>query len=208
MKIRPGRKRGNLAVELEPNDSRLLERAVAPSEPEVFGIRIRKILVPIDFSDCSKRALRSAVAFAKQYGAEITLLSVVPDERTSFEYGEVEFLSLQKWRHERYERELRKVVDEIHADVPVHFLVRAGRPFEEIVRAARSLNADVIVISTHGHRSAFASTLGSTSEKVIRYAPCPVIVVREKGPDLVPEARHERENPQAAPQPVANQPPV
>lgn len=194
MKIRPGHKRGSLAVELEPNDARLFERAVSPSEPDAFGIKIRKILVPIDFSDCSKRALRSAVAFAKQYGAEITLLSVVPDERTSFEYGEVEFLSLQKWRHERYERELRKVIEAIDAGLPIHFLVRAGKPFEEIVCAARSLNADVIIISTHGQKNGFASTLGSTAEKVIRYAPCPVIVVREKGSDLVPGALDECES--------------
>jgi nucleotide-binding universal stress UspA family protein len=68
--------------------------------------------------------------------------------------------------------------------VPIHFQVRAGRPFQEIVAAARSLNADVIVISTHGQRGPVPSTLGSTTEKVIRHAPCPVIVVREKGRDL------------------------
>jgi nucleotide-binding universal stress UspA family protein len=199
MKIRPGHKKGSLAVELNPNDTRLFEGTASTSEPEAFGIKIRKILVPIDFSDCSKRALRSAIAFAKQYRAEITLLSVVPDERTVFEYGEPEFLSLEKSRQERYERELRKLIDTTKAGVPLHFLVRTGRPFSEIVGAARTLNADVIVISTHGQEGTSSSILGSTTEKVIRHAPCPVIVVREKGRDLVSASPVESDKPETIP---------
>lgn len=203
MRIRRGHKRGSLAVELEANDARLFETAASPSQTDAFGIRIKTILVPIDFSDCSKRALRSAVAFAKQYGANITLLAVVPDERTSFEYGEAEFLSLQKWRMERYERELQGLIDTLGAGVPIHFQVRAGRPFQEIVDAARSLNADVIVISTHGQRGPVPSTLGSTTEKVIRHAPCPVIVVREKGRDLARGEAGDREMPESPSYPIA-----
>lgn len=206
MKIESDHKKRTPAVELKPKETRLLNMAPSPSKPEAFGIKIKKILVPIDFSDCSKRALHSAIGFARQYGAEITLLAVVPDERTSFDYGEAEYVSWLERRQEGYERELRKLIDTMNVDVPLHPLVKTGRPFQEIVCAAKSLNADVIVISTHSERGLFSATLGSTTERVIRYASCPVIVVREKGRDLVSASSAECKNPETMSKPAASKP--
>ena len=58
--------------------------------------------------------------------------------------------------------------------------VSVGRPFQEITDAARNLKVDLIVIATHGYTGLKHTVLGSTAERVVRYAPCPVLTVREK----------------------------
>ena len=59
-------------------------------------------------------------------------------------------------------------------------LVRVGRSFHEIATAARSRKADLIIISTHGYTGVKHALLGSTTERVVRHAPCPVLVVRQR----------------------------
>jgi nucleotide-binding universal stress UspA family protein len=59
-------------------------------------------------------------------------------------------------------------------------LVRFGRSFHEITEAARNRKADLIIISTHGYTGLKHAVLGSTTERVVRYAPCPVLVVRQR----------------------------
>lgn len=68
-------------------------------------------------------------------------------------------------------------------DVPVRTATRTGRAYDEIAAAARDENADLIVISTHGYTGLKHVLLGSTTERVVRHAPCPVLVIRQ----------HERE---------------
>jgi nucleotide-binding universal stress UspA family protein len=67
-------------------------------------------------------------------------------------------------------------------DVPVQTLVRTGTPFREITETARSLGADMIVLTTHGYTGLMHGLLGSTAERIVRYADCPVLVVREPRP--------------------------
>jgi nucleotide-binding universal stress UspA family protein len=62
----------------------------------------------------------------------------------------------------------------------VQFMVRDGKPFLEIIRAAEELNADLIVMSSHGHSRIAEIILGSTTDRVVQKAPCSVLVVREK----------------------------
>jgi len=64
-------------------------------------------------------------------------------------------------------------------------LVRFGKPFQEICDAARGLKVDLIVISTHGYTGLKHAVLGSTAERVVRHAPCPVLVVREQEHEFV-----------------------
>jgi nucleotide-binding universal stress UspA family protein len=66
-----------------------------------------------------------------------------------------------------------------------HPLVRKGRPHREIVEAARTLKVDLIVISTHGYTGVNRALLGSVTERVVREAPCPVLVVREREHDFI-----------------------
>ena len=180
MKFKKSPRKGNLLVELEPGNTRLINNLNGPIT------ELKKLLVPIDFSDCSKHALKYAIAFAKQFDAEITLLAVVADTHTSFEYNNLDFAEFQEKRQQQYKHELTKLADQQLGKIRCKILVRSGKPFEEIISVAKDSDQDLIVISTHGHMGKTHVELGSTTERVIRYATCPVLVVRPREREFVP----------------------
>ena len=104
------------------------------------------------------------------------------------EYGGIDYASLTKEMRESADRELATLaVDEIRGVVPSDTVVRAGSPAGEIVSIAKTLPADLIVISTHG-RTGFKHVLvGSVAERVVQTAPCPVLVVREQEREILPD---------------------
>ena len=179
MKFKKSPTKGNLIIELEPGNTRLINQINGPITA------LKELLVPVDFSDCSKYALRYALAFAKQFEANITLLSVVPDDSTSFEYQSPEYAELVEARKTRYASELKKLSATL-GKVKCKNFVRVGKPFQEIVLAAKELDSDLILISTHGQMSMPKVELGSTAERVVRHAPCPVLVVRQKERSFAP----------------------
>ncbi|MEK7684409.1 MAG: universal stress protein [Verrucomicrobiota bacterium] len=186
MKIKPADKPGSVVVEVGPKDSQLLAPESAANQPPLPLIHLRKILVPIDFSDCSKQALKYAIAFAKQFRAAVTLLTVAPVFYTFSEFGLVDVPGLEKEREQQCQEQLKKLADqELHNEVPIQTAVRSGQPFQEIVEAAKDLEMDLIIIATHGHTGLTHVLLGSTAERVIRYAPCPVLVVQPKEHEFV-----------------------
>ena len=69
--------------------------------------------------------------------------------------------------------------------VPSQAILREGNPSVEVVRAATELGSDLIILSTHGHTGLAHVLLGSTAERVVRYAPCPVLVVREREHEFI-----------------------
>ncbi|MBI3869831.1 MAG: universal stress protein [Verrucomicrobia bacterium] len=141
---------------------------------------IKSILVPIDFSDCSKKALQYALPLAKEHQASLTLLYVVPPVYGAGEYGGFDYAQWEAGMIAGGEKELAKlVVDGVRGEVPADTLVRAGSPAREIIETARSLPADLIVIATHGRTGLKHVLLGSVAERVVREAPCPVLVVRK-----------------------------
>jgi nucleotide-binding universal stress UspA family protein len=170
MKIKPTSKTRGVLVELGPEETQIPGQSLA-SAP-IF--KLQKILVPIDFSDCSKKALAYAIPFARHFGAELNLLHVVepfpavpemaPYDAETIEEGRLELEALQKSPGDA---------------VPCTTLVRNGAPPSKITSAARELDADLIVISTHGRKGLSRVFLGSTAERVVRSAPCPVLIVRE-----------------------------
>ena len=83
------------------------------------------------------------------------------------------------------ERLARLAQEQVPAQFRANTLVRVGKPYHEITSAARELNIDLIVISTHGYTGLKHVVLGSTAERVIRHAPCPVLTVREREHDFV-----------------------
>ncbi len=146
-------------------------------EPE-----IKKILVPIDFSDYSKSALRYAVNFVKQFNSELILIYVVepviypPD----FSMGQIAIPSVDLEMDKRAAEELNKLAKkEIPGEIRVKFLVKTGKPFIEIIETASEEDIDLIIIATHGHTGVEHILFGSTAEKVVRKAPCPVLTLRE-----------------------------
>lgn len=176
MKIKPTSRMGGVTVELGPQEGQIPAQTVK-SAP-IF--KVQRILVPVDFSDCSNKALQYAIPFAKQFGAELVLLHVVQPYPAVPEIGPVEVETIQDGRREL--DALRQTVPEaIRSSVSL----RTGDPSLEITRTAAELAADLIIISTHGHKGLTRMLLGSTTEKVVRRAPCPVLIVRESEREFI-----------------------
>ena len=144
--------------------------------------QIKKILVPIDFSDYSKNALKYAAQFAKQFNAKIYLIYVVEPMiyPADFSMGQVAIPSTDIDLHSRAEEELKKLSKEIvNGNSKVEVLTKTGKPFVEIIESASANDIDLIIIATHGHTGVEHLLFGSTAEKVVRKAPCPVLTLRE-----------------------------
>lgn len=142
---------------------------------------IKNILVPIDFSDYSKNALKYAVEFAKKFSAKLFLIYVVEPiiYPADFSMGQVAIPSTDIDIQNRAEEELKKLADEIQTDAQVEIIIKTGKPFVEINETAREKDIDLIIIATHGHTGVEHLLFGSTAEKVVRKAPCPVLTLRE-----------------------------
>ena len=185
MKARPTRHAGEIILEVKSGDELLLAPEKVPAAP---ALKIKQILVPIDFSECSKKGLRYAIALAREHKAAITLAYVVPGISMLGEYGGIDYASLNKEMRESADRELATLaVDEIRGVVPSDTAVRTGSPAGEIVSIAKTLPADLIVISTHGRTGLKHALLGSVAERVVQTAMCPVLVVRESEREILPD---------------------
>jgi universal stress protein A len=150
-------------------------------------LRLKKILVPTDFSETSKKAVQYAMRFAEQFGCQIVLLYVV--EPATPLVGAP--LAVEGFTDEdefsMAEKDLAALVAGLHTHaVPsVSSFVRIGHAPNEITKAAKDLDVDLIIIGTHGYTSWRHLCIGSTAERVVRTAPCPVLVVREKEHEFV-----------------------
>lgn len=150
-------------------------------------IAIKRILAPTDFSPASKKALKYAVRFARDYGSELTVLHVV-EPATSSSFEEVpEAPAFSKAKMADAEGRLRTLVKSLPSASPpgVRPAIRLGVAAHEIVEVAKELDADLIVIATRGYAGWERLVIGSTTARVARAAPCPVLVVREKEHDFV-----------------------
>lgn len=143
---------------------------------------INKVLVPVDFSDYSKSSLRYAVNFAKYFNADIYLVYVVepmvypPD----FSMGQIAIPSVDVEMDKRATEELSNLAKkEIPPDLKSKVIVKTGKPYVEIIETAKEEDIDLIIIATHGHTGIEHVLFGSTAEKVVRKAPCPVLTLRE-----------------------------
>jgi len=179
MKAKPTKHSGEVVLELNRRDEPLM--AAASSSATMSPFRLKRILVPIDFSDCAKKALQYAIPLAKEHEAAITLLYVVPTSYAIGEYGGIDYASLEADMRASGDKQLSALaVDEVRGEVSADTLIRTGTAAAEIIEVARSLPADLIVVSTHGRTGLKHVFLGSVTEHVIRHAPCPVLVVRER----------------------------
>ena len=180
MKIRAARRSQDVVVEMEPRNSALPPISV----PDV---NLKTILVPIDFSAQSKKAMEYALSFAKQFNAEVLLLHVI--ELTPLPAPPltvVEDEATQAAVHENAAKELAAWRDEISSQAAVKASVRSGiSPHAEIINAAAEGNVDLIILGTHGRTGLAHFLIGGTAERVVRHAPCPVLVVREREHDFV-----------------------
>jgi nucleotide-binding universal stress UspA family protein len=148
-------------------------------------MRLDRILVPTDFSECAAQAIEYASEFAIRFNAKLQVLHVVPEPVTPYTSG----IPLPK---EAMHPEIPAAKELDSLQVPrsdeIPHLERAiemGVPFVEIVRHARQKNIDLIVIGTHGRTGLDQMLMGSVAEKVVRKAPCPVLTVRPEGHQFV-----------------------
>jgi nucleotide-binding universal stress UspA family protein len=150
-------------------------------------IAIKRILAPTDFSPASKKALKYALRFARDYGSELTVLHVV-EPATSSSFDELpEAPAFSKARMADADGRMRTLIKSVPgARTPgVRPAIRMGAAAHEIVEVAKELDADLIVIATRGYEEWKHLVIGSTAARVARAAPCPVLVVREKEHDFV-----------------------
>ena len=154
--------------------------------------KAKRILFPTDFSRHSRYALRRAAAMARTSGAEMILFHVL-SQATPGGLNEDSYL-LSNWRefmkHEEEKARAalqREAQSKLLEGVKVKTILGGGSPYREIVRLASTMRADLIVISTHGTTGLLHLMLGSVAERVVRLAPCPVLVVK---PPRVKKAAH------------------
>jgi nucleotide-binding universal stress UspA family protein len=161
-------------VEVDRQDESLLARGT-----DTFALR--RIVLPVDFSECSRKALHYAVPLARQFHASLLLVYVMPVHYyVGSEFGPVDVpMPEEQWLQNAQEQLARLAEQEIGGQVATRCLVLRGQPVHEIVRAARDEQADLILLSTHGHTGLKHVLLGSVAENVVRYSPCPVLVVRD-----------------------------
>ena len=147
------------------------------NHPVVSGYKCREIMVPVDFSMSSLRALRHAAVLAQKENAHLTLLNVI-DEPLSFR-------SLDKPSRERSRLASRAsgleelVARELPPGVAVHIVVCEGNPATEITRVAAQRRTDLIVVGCHRHHWLVRLFRGHTAARVIEQSPCPVVVLNE-----------------------------
>jgi nucleotide-binding universal stress UspA family protein len=133
---------------------------------------LKTILAPTDFSDVSASGVRYACKLARELGAEIIIFNVdVLDESNRIDKREME----------QHKKKLGKFVADKVADacagLKMRQVVDAGQPFGAIVDCAEKEAVDLIVMSSHGRSGLSRMLIGSVTDKVLRGAPCPVLVV-------------------------------
>jgi nucleotide-binding universal stress UspA family protein len=135
---------------------------------------IKRILVPVDFSETSLEALEPAIDLAKHYTADLLLLNVV--DPIYYPVPAPEFLADQK---DFARAELERLAEKLAArQVICRTVLRVGTPHLEIVKAALDAGANMIVMTTHGRTGVSHLMMGSVAEKVVRASVCPVLTVR------------------------------
>jgi nucleotide-binding universal stress UspA family protein len=163
---------------------------IRPRNAKSAGLTIKNLLVPIDFSERSLELLEYARVLTKQFGADLHLVHVYePDYPLTSVMGmPLTLPPVQVVPGVR--RHLKDVAKKRGLELrPGNVHAIEGRPFEEICRLARAKAIDLIVVSTRGNTGLKHLLLGSTAERIVRYSPCPVLVVHPLAKNKKPTGR-------------------
>jgi len=145
-----------------------------------FTLELRTILVPVDFSKPSRKALACAIEFARRFEAKLICLHVLelpPSMEPDLTFTELEVL--REGLFAATERTLQGLLKEASGKIPPENVLTTGSASREIIRIAEDRNADLIAMGAHGRDGPGRFLMGSTAERVVRHAHCPVLVVRE-----------------------------
>jgi len=155
----------------------------------------KRILVPLDRSTFSTRALKYAIDLAPRYGAKLILLTVIEPAKvmplvvdptglsspilasTAIEQAQI----LEAQERERSRRYLARKVNQLKKrGIDAEYVLAYGQPADTIMKIAREKKADLIVMATHGRTGLKRAIMGSVAEKVIRESSQPVLVIRPR----------------------------
>src|SRR5213078_3183022 len=153
-------------------------------------ITVKKILCPVDFFPASDAAVSYAAELAGNYDASVQLLHVItPVAVGAYEYA-IDTTDIMKSWEERATEEMTKLAARVkESGVEVEFEVRVGDVYEEIKEAIEKLKPDIIVMGTHGRRGVERWFMGSTTEKLLRHSPVPLITISASGEKVSPRFR-------------------
>ena len=142
-------------------------------------IKIETLLVPIDFSPASMQMLNYAAALAKRFKANVHLVHVYPRDEAALVPGAGDLI--RQTAEELFSDQLLPAHrEQLSSFPPQNCHVRSGIAYQEISELAREIQADLIILATRGHTGLKHVLLGSTAERVVRMARCPVLVLRQK----------------------------
>jgi nucleotide-binding universal stress UspA family protein len=150
-------------------------------------IAIKNILCPTDFSSYSDHALSYAMEFAGRFGATVHVHHAlnVPYMAMAYEIGPdvVAAREIAEKTAKEGLAEKARLLSEAGVAVETHLTV--GTPFVDVVTLAREKSIDLIIIATHGRSALKQVFMGSTAERVVRKAPCPVLSVKDPEQEFV-----------------------
>lgn len=151
--------------------------------PAIENFHLRRILVPVDFSLPSRAALDAAEKIARVYGARLILFHVIEQEiyPSFYSEGEETLFDIDRDLPRIVRENLQEfVADSLTLDLVEDYVVKKGLAHQEIVDYAQKSGIDLLVISSQGSTGMEYLLMGSTTEKVIRQATCPVLTVKRK----------------------------
>lgn len=152
-------------------------------------IKLNRILAATDFSECSEHALRYACEFAEAFGSELHLLHAIEPPAAAYSEFGIGYVGVHGIEDDLKQACVAKLKTlpgpRWQEKLSLTRSVVMGTPFVETVRYAKEHDIDLIVLGTHGRGPIAHMLLGSTAQKVVRKAPCPVLTVRPEGHEFV-----------------------
>lgn len=143
----------------------------------------KHILVPTDGSEISKRVIRDCIAFAKEIGAQVTGLNVIPDYSVYAYEAEMLIDNRERFAREcidyanEYLEDIKTAAKEAGVECDTYY-VTSDFPYAAIIQAAQEKNCDLIAMASHGRKGIKGLLLGSETQKVLTHSQIPVLVFR------------------------------
>ena len=144
---------------------------------------LKLILIPTDCSDHGRISIKYGIRLAQESNAAIKLICV--QENFDSDENLVNASELEEGQNARACKKLKQFWESFQKEIPCEFEVRKGDVVSEVINAAKKEACDLIIMSSHGYQGLKYSMKGSTTEKVTRYAPCPVLCVKNEGHQFI-----------------------
>ena len=146
-------------------------------------VNLKRVLVAYDFSDYAELGLKYALSIAQEHQAELHLLHVLPPNSVS--EPEIAWFPVAESAYHNAARRLQRVVPaEVHLWCDVKTTISEGHPYREILSYAETNDIDLISVGAHGAGFGMRALFGSNVDRVLRQAPCPVLVARPLRPEV------------------------